>query len=109
MVCSACGTDNEAGRKFCKECGTPLAIACQLEARTEEASSGYRHALDSWNSLDIPLDYAFCAIDMTTLAPGDELTGKVAARAREILEGLGARPLLERLSLAERPATAEAT
>ena len=28
MICSACGTDNETGRKFCSECGARLAIAC---------------------------------------------------------------------------------
>ena len=28
MICSNCATDNEAGRKFCKECGTALAVAC---------------------------------------------------------------------------------
>ena len=28
MVCSACGTENEAGRKFCGECGAPLAVTC---------------------------------------------------------------------------------
>jgi class 3 adenylate cyclase/predicted ATPase len=28
MTCSACGTDNEAGRKFCAECGSPLALTC---------------------------------------------------------------------------------
>ena len=28
MICSNCGTANEPGRKFCKECGTPLAVAC---------------------------------------------------------------------------------
>ncbi|MBI4259677.1 MAG: AAA family ATPase [Actinobacteria bacterium] len=28
MVCSNCGTDNEAGRKFCMECGTALAVLC---------------------------------------------------------------------------------
>jgi class 3 adenylate cyclase/tetratricopeptide (TPR) repeat protein len=28
MVCSGCGTTNEAGRKFCKECASPLAIPC---------------------------------------------------------------------------------
>ena len=28
MVCPACGTENEAGRKFCGECGSPLALAC---------------------------------------------------------------------------------
>ncbi len=28
MLCSACGTDNEADRKFCGECGAKLAAAC---------------------------------------------------------------------------------
>ena len=28
MLCSNCGTANEPGRKFCKECGTPLAVTC---------------------------------------------------------------------------------
>ena len=28
ILCSSCGTANEAGRKFCGECGTALALAC---------------------------------------------------------------------------------
>ncbi|MGI8616406.1 MAG: zinc-ribbon domain-containing protein, partial [Actinomycetota bacterium] len=28
MTCTACGTENEAGRKFCMECGAPLARMC---------------------------------------------------------------------------------
>ncbi|HEX9376771.1 MAG TPA: adenylate/guanylate cyclase domain-containing protein, partial [Actinomycetota bacterium] len=28
MICSVCGTENEVGRKFCGECGSPLAIVC---------------------------------------------------------------------------------
>jgi class 3 adenylate cyclase/predicted ATPase len=28
MTCPACGTENEAGRKFCAECGAKLALAC---------------------------------------------------------------------------------
>ena len=28
MVCSNCGTENRAGRKFCSECAAPLALAC---------------------------------------------------------------------------------
>jgi class 3 adenylate cyclase len=28
VVCSNCGTDNDAGRKFCYECGASLAAAC---------------------------------------------------------------------------------
>jgi len=28
MTCSTCGTENRAGRKFCSNCGAPLARAC---------------------------------------------------------------------------------
>ena len=28
MTCGSCGTDNEAGKRFCTECGTALALAC---------------------------------------------------------------------------------
>jgi class 3 adenylate cyclase/tetratricopeptide (TPR) repeat protein len=28
MTCSGCGTENDAGRRFCRECGAPLALAC---------------------------------------------------------------------------------
>ena len=28
MICSSCGTENEAGRKFCAECGMRLAAIC---------------------------------------------------------------------------------
>jgi class 3 adenylate cyclase/predicted ATPase len=28
VTCAACGTPNEAGRKFCAECGTRLGVAC---------------------------------------------------------------------------------
>ncbi len=28
MVCASCGTENETGRKFCKECAARLALAC---------------------------------------------------------------------------------
>jgi class 3 adenylate cyclase/predicted ATPase len=28
MTCSACGAANRAGRKFCAECGAPLAVLC---------------------------------------------------------------------------------
>src|SRR5438094_5821854 len=28
MTCSTCGTENRVGRKFCSNCGAPLALAC---------------------------------------------------------------------------------
>ncbi len=30
MNCATCGTDNDVGRKFCMECGAPLALACAV-------------------------------------------------------------------------------
>ncbi len=30
VTCSACGTENEPGRKFCGECGASLALACAV-------------------------------------------------------------------------------
>ena len=30
LNCSNCGTENEAGRKFCKECGAALVIVCDV-------------------------------------------------------------------------------
>ena len=30
MICGSCGTTNEAGRKFCLECGTRLAAGCPV-------------------------------------------------------------------------------
>src|SRR4026209_897974 len=28
VTCAICGTPNDAGRRFCDECGAPLAAAC---------------------------------------------------------------------------------
>jgi class 3 adenylate cyclase/tetratricopeptide (TPR) repeat protein len=28
MICSSCGTQNRAGRRFCSACGSPLTVAC---------------------------------------------------------------------------------
>ena len=37
-ACTACGADNTAGRKFCGECGSPLARACPSCGSPNEAS-----------------------------------------------------------------------
>ena len=41
MVCSNCGTANEAGRKFCKECAGPLALACPACGSANAADSKF--------------------------------------------------------------------
>ena len=28
MICRVCGTENAAGKKFCVQCGAPMALAC---------------------------------------------------------------------------------
>ncbi|MGQ0669696.1 MAG: hypothetical protein ACT4PO_08515, partial [Actinomycetota bacterium] len=77
-----------------------------LEGRTEEASAGYRRALESWSAMDIPLDLALCAIDAVMLLPEGAVPEGAARQAKEILTNLGAVPLLERLSAAEQLAVA---
>src|SRR5438128_1189478 len=41
MVCTSCGSENEAGRKFCKECGVPLALACPSCGSTNTSDSKF--------------------------------------------------------------------
>ncbi len=38
VICSNCGTPNEAGRKFCAECGTKLGVACAACGTLNSAS-----------------------------------------------------------------------
>ena len=69
-----------------------------LEGRSVEALAGYREALAGWRDAGLPVLEALTAIDMATLLDPAEPAVRVAAEsAREILAGLGARPLLERL------------
>ena len=41
MTCAACGTANEEGRKFCKECGGPLAVTCPSCGATNTPDSKF--------------------------------------------------------------------
>jgi class 3 adenylate cyclase/tetratricopeptide (TPR) repeat protein len=41
MICQECRTDNEAGRKFCKQCGELLALACPACASANTADSRF--------------------------------------------------------------------
>jgi len=77
-----------------------------LEGRIEEASADYRRALESWATMDVPLDLALTALDAALLLPEAAVPEGAAGLAKEILTKLGARPLLARLVAAEQPATA---
>ncbi len=41
MTCPACGTPNAPGRRFCLECGGPLAAACPVCGATNEAGAKF--------------------------------------------------------------------
>src|SRR5437899_3136553 len=41
MRCSTCGSDNAAERKFCLECGAPLALACPQCRTPNEARAKF--------------------------------------------------------------------
>ena len=41
VVCSNCGTENKPGRKFCVECGAPLAVACPACGAANEPTAKY--------------------------------------------------------------------
>jgi predicted amidophosphoribosyltransferase len=81
ISCAACGSANETDRKFCGECGTPLAQTCP-SCGTPNAPS-----------------VKFCG---ETLLEHGELIGDTALldEAREIFEQLGATPWLARLERA---------
>jgi class 3 adenylate cyclase len=77
------------------------------EGRADEALGAYRVVLRVWREMALPWDEALAAIDMATLLdPGLPEVAAAVDRAREILAGLGARPILDRLDevLARTPA-----
>src|SRR6266516_7158490 len=41
MTCPSCGAENRAGRKFCAECGTSLALACPACGAPNEAGERF--------------------------------------------------------------------
>jgi class 3 adenylate cyclase/tetratricopeptide (TPR) repeat protein len=41
LICSNCSTENEPGRKFCRECGSPLARACPNCGTSNDAAAKF--------------------------------------------------------------------
>ena len=72
-----------------------------LDGRTGEAIAQYRTAREGWRDLGVPWEEALLGIDMATLLdPREPEVVAAAARSREILTGLRARPFLDRLEAA---------
>ena len=76
MVCANCGTENETGRKFCKECAAPLALVC--------SSCGAANSTDA----------KFCGDCAAPLLAGASLSASAAARPG--LLNTSAAPVTER-------------
>ncbi len=75
-----------------------------LDGSTQEAIAGFRAAIAGWRDLGLPWDEAMTSILFVRLVgPGSPEARAAADSARTILEGLGARRVLEILdaSLAE--------
>ena len=83
-----------------------------VEGRTSDALALYRSALAGYREAGCRFDVALTALDMATLIGTDEPAVQASIpEAREILESLSARPLIERLDALtseggrERPAS----
>ncbi|HEY3522955.1 MAG TPA: hypothetical protein VGK63_04575, partial [Candidatus Limnocylindrales bacterium] len=91
---------------------TILALLAALEGDTSAAAGRQREALAAWRRIGFPLDEALTSLTLVTiLGPDDPTIRANALEAREILERLRARPLVERLdaALARAPESAAAT
>jgi hypothetical protein len=68
------------------------------EGRTADAVELYRAALAGYRTYGLRFDYALTVLDMAMLlGPGEPAVRAVIPEGREILAGLEARPLVERL------------
>jgi hypothetical protein len=75
-----------------------------LEGRSAEALSVFRDVLRQWRELRLPWDEVVTSMEMlTTLGPAEPEARAAGEHAREILAGLGATPLVERMSLLLEP------
>ncbi|HEU4672153.1 MAG TPA: AAA family ATPase [Candidatus Limnocylindrales bacterium] len=80
---------------------TILALMAALEGDPSAAVGHQREALAAWRRIGFPLEEALTSLSLVTvLGPGDATIRANAVSAREILERLGARPLIDRLDAA---------
>jgi hypothetical protein len=72
-----------------------------LDDRQADSAALYRQAIAAWREMGLPWDLAQTAVDMAELLGPDHPDVRAfAPEARQILEGLGARPFLARLDRA---------
>ena len=98
MSCSECGTDNEAGRKFCKECGAPLALVCPSCGASNSGDSKFCGECGSTLAATATTDPDRRADDRATLRLG------AVRRPRRVHDALGA-PRRGGRARAARPGT----
>jgi class 3 adenylate cyclase/predicted ATPase len=87
VICSACGTDNRAGRRFCSQCGQALAVVCPSCSTPNEA--GDRFCGECGTSLE----------DVTS--PAAQPTGRPAPEAERRLVSILFADLVGFTSLSE--------
>ena len=97
LVCGSCRADNRAGRKFCSECGQPLALACAECGAANEPTDRF------CGECGAPLEGE--ATPRPTQVDAREAERRLvsvlfADLAREIFGRLKARPWLERTAQA---------
>ena len=81
-----------------------------LDGQTAEAIAMYRGAREGWRDIGLPWEEALVGIDMASLLDAREPeVVAAAARSREILTRLRARPFLERLEAALAQGTPESS
>ena len=78
-----------------------------LEGRTEESARIYESVLVDWLANGDPFDHAFTTVDAVAVLPPDLVPEGAIETARTYLEGIGAAPLLARLTRTDAPASAE--
>jgi class 3 adenylate cyclase/tetratricopeptide (TPR) repeat protein len=95
ITCPVCGTQSEAGKKFCAECGAALPLACPACGHVVTATQKFCAECGT------PLRRAFPARDALT-APQPQAVAALAAEERRLITALfcdlvGFTPLSEQL------------
>jgi hypothetical protein len=98
--------------------GTPTAVAARawaaavvdgIEGRQQESLSGLRNAFETFRAIGLGFDAAIVVVSALRLWPGEAEVAGWVPQARQIFEGVGARPYLEMLdqALSAAPASAK--